>query len=344
MKKNINFILLIAFILAIAVIVLPFIADLQFNSAKKFEFMYLWQKAEKKYQLAIKLDPFNAQYFSGYGDFLRSKSAYQKDGVGWLLGAEKLYARASELNPRFAKYALYSGQVKLELFLADKNKFKDMLRLGLNDFKRALKNDPNSFNISYSVGYAGISVWDNLNMNEKQWILDRLKYSLKVKPWYSEYIYPYLWKITKDYAFLQKIKPEESTQDKRKKLERIARVKMNNLIQIWQGRPRSGDDVYKDGNMYWTGTVDMLVNVPKGKAMVKIQAKGSPASGIWPYMIVELDGEEVGETFVDSAEWKDYSFQIKTDGGAKVLSVTFTNDAGNEKEDRNLYVGEARIE
>jgi len=91
-----------------------------------------------------------------------------------------------------------------------------------------------------------------------------------------------------------------------------------------------------------------VVNVPKGKANVNIQAKGSPVNGVWPYMIVELDGEEIGETFVDSPEWKEYEFRVDTSGTVpsdtlKVLSVTFTNDGGNKEEDRNLYVGEARI-
>ena len=75
-------------------------------------------------------------------------------------------------------------------------------------------------------------------------------------------------------------------------------------------------------------------------------AKGSAADGIYPYMIVELDGEGIGEMFVDSTDWKEYLFDVDTDGGMKVLSVTFANDGGNEKkgEDRNLYVGKVRVE
>jgi len=62
-------------------------------------------------------------------------------------------------------------------------------------------------------------------------------------------------------------------------------------------------------------------------------------------MIVELDGEEVGGSFIDSGEWKEYSFGVETSSGPKVLSVTFPNDGGDWKKgiDRNLYVGEARI-
>jgi hypothetical protein len=108
----------------------------------------------------------------------------------------------------------------------------------------------------------------------------------------------------------------------------------------WQGR--TGDSVYRDGNMYWTGTISTLLNLPNGKAVISIRAAGSPANNIYPYMIIELDGEEIGEAYVNSSEWRDYSFEIETNGGKKVLSVSFINDGGNieKKEDRNLFVGD----
>lgn len=61
-------------------------------------------------------------------------------------------------------------------------------------------------------------------------------------------------------------------------------------------------------------------------------------------MIVELDGEWIGETLVDGPDWKEYSFKINSDGGIRVLSVTFVNDFCDAKEDRNLFIGEARVE
>jgi hypothetical protein len=113
----------------------------------------------------------------------------------------------------------------------------------------------------------------------------------------------------------------------------------------WQGIADNGKSEYKDGNMYWTGTVNAGLYLPKGKVTLKIKAKGSSANDVWPYMIVELDGEVIGETFVDSSEWKEYSFDVDTDGGIKVLSVTFANDGGDWKKgiDRNLYVGDVFI-
>ena len=90
MKKAANFILTIFLIFLTTVIIFLFAADWQFNSAKRLESVYLWQRAEDKYRLAITLDPLNAQYCSGYGDFLRNKSVYQKNMTDWLMSAEKL--------------------------------------------------------------------------------------------------------------------------------------------------------------------------------------------------------------------------------------------------------------
>lgn len=113
----------------------------------------------------------------------------------------------------------------------------------------------------------------------------------------------------------------------------------------WRGRSSDGGHVYENGNMYWRGTMSAVLNMPQGAAALVIQAKGDPADDIYPYMVLALDGEETGEVFVDSREWKDYSFEIKSSGGPKLLSVTFCNDGGNaeKNEDRNLYIGEARI-
>lgn len=358
MKRFIDAILIVVFVFLVFAIVFSFFADWQFNSAKKLEAGYLWQNAEAKYRSAIRLEPLNTEYLVRYGDFLREKNVYQQDQIARLLNAEKLYVRALKLNPRCAECALCLGQVKLALFLSNEDKFKDKLGSGLEDFKIALKNDPNGFDISYSIGYAGMAVWDNLNTDNKEWVLDRLKHSLKVQPWYGEYIYSRVWKITRDSRLLQKIRPAEAIQEKKEKSERMKKLKEehgNKLKSVetdgnllpqtgWEGKSRDGDNAYKDGNMYWTGTVYRVINLSAGKVAVKIQAKGSIANNTWPHMVVELDGEEIGETFVESPEWKEYSFEVNSNGGNKVLSVTFMNDGGNEIEDRNLYIGEVKVE
>ncbi len=111
---------------------------------------------------------------------------------------------------------------------------------------------------------------------------------------------------------------------------------------------------FNKGAMYSNGTMYALVEAPEKMGTVpirgqspfflKIEAKGSIAGGVWPYMIVELDGEEIGETFVDNAEFKVYEFGAAS-SGTRLLGVSFVNDGSdkNKNEDRNLWVGKAEL-
>jgi hypothetical protein len=212
--------------------------------------------------------------------------------------------------------------------------------------------------ISYSAWHAMMAVWDELSEAGKELALERLRYCLELRPWYLESIYAYVWRHTKDAEIVNSVIQEESLRlyGKKEREGRLAKIKDIKLSaskpppitgvvskKDWKGVERGGEDIYEEGNMYWQGSVDAVVNVPEGSADVIIEARGTPASGIYPYMMVELDGEEIGEVFVGGPEWEEYRFGIDTEGGVKVLSVTFTNDYAADGEDRNLYLGEARV-
>jgi hypothetical protein len=115
------------------------------------------------------------------------------------------------------------------------------------------------------------------------------------------------------------------------------------LNKDWENA-RSAAGAYEGGAMYWSGTMYGAIAMPKGRAVISVGAKGTPADGIYPYMIVSLDGKRIGGAYVNSANFKEYRFDIGTEGGVKVLSVTFTNDARNKTEDRNLYISNAKVE
>jgi len=113
----------------------------------------------------------------------------------------------------------------------------------------------------------------------------------------------------------------------------------------WSGLSWDGKHKYSKGRIFWRGTTHAPIDLPQGRSVIGIQARGQDALGVWPYMIVSLDGEVIGELFVESVEWNKYSFVVNTEGGKKVLSVTYPNDGGNLQEglDRNLYLGEANV-
>lgn len=139
--------------------------------------------------------------------------------------------------------------------------------------------------------------------------------------------------------------------------ERISKLKQevpNEKEQItsfienadWQGFTRDGEP-YQKGNMYSEGTLDGVIRVAAGDSTIVIIARGEPAGGIFPYMVVELDGELIGEGFVDSLGWDKYSFKINIEEGfegIKVLSITYINDRERSQgQDRNLYISRAEV-
>lgn len=140
--------------------------------------------------------------------------------------------------------------------------------------------------------------------------------------------------------------------EKYAKMSFIAADRQNELLLLteWEGVSTTGKNIYKQGNMYWTGTLDRLIYLPADKRLLIIKARGTQANSVHPYMIVELDGEEIGETYVSSSDWMDYSFIIPEDSaresGVRVLSASFVNDGSNKSknEDRNLFIGEVDIE
>ncbi|HEY0257785.1 MAG TPA: endo-1,4-beta-xylanase, partial [Candidatus Methylacidiphilales bacterium] len=76
----------------------------------------------------------------------------------------------------------------------------------------------------------------------------------------------------------------------------------------------------------------------QGPYRLEIEARGSPAIGIWSHMNVLIDGEAVGSLEVETRELKVFSFPLSSEAGIHRLTVQFTNDFINKTEDRNLYV------
>jgi hypothetical protein len=111
----------------------------------------------------------------------------------------------------------------------------------------------------------------------------------------------------------------------------------------WQGKT--------GGNLYWNAGCQASVTLLRGRVLFTIQARGDPAQGVWPRMVVKLDDEVIGDTNVRSGEWRPYAFTKDVQRGEYTLWVYFTNDFSLEKvvggkkisEDRNLYVGAVEI-
>lgn len=378
-KMVINIILVFSLFVVLVAIMLPFLGEVQFETAKRLEDNYRRKNAEKKYQLAIKINPFNSEYQARYGKFLTDQSRYRQEKISWLKRAEGLYERAIQLNSEHEEYLYWLGKIRLELKEIDR---------AIDDFRMAIDKDPYNFRINYLVGHNLLTVWSYLDDEGKNFLIARLRYVLSLKPWYANYVYPAINHYTNDFTAIQKVTPENLVGTKAlfsfikynnlwqyrqevakrldffrqkeepeafhwEKVEKLEKMKKDyhlppsNIIlpENWQGKSESENFLYENGNMYWVGTIDAVIDMPKGNSTIYITAKGSPADKVFPYMIVELDGEEIGATYVKSPKWKKYPFVVSTEGGLKVLSITFANDRRNteESEDRNLFIGMARV-
>ncbi len=410
-RSLITLILIAGFCALVIVITMPLRAELRFNAAEKLAAAYKWKDADAAFGEAIKIDPFSARYLAGFGDFLVLQAKYQDQKALMLGKAEELYRKALELNPRGAEYYLEIGLIELN---------KKTVGKAFENFRKAVENNPNGFNIAYSIGYAGIGSWKEMNEPDKEFVLDRLRYCLKIKPWHGKHIYLKAWRVTGDFRLLQKMSPDDLKSQQalysfivsnnlwQFRKEQAAKVESCGLQKVrpdrqaqagkikkmileaeklseanawkmvngkWQmakggeaiiagnkvraerrglGMVAPGDwaAVSKDGKkigfnkgaMYSNGTIYALIDIPEGRSALNIEAKGSVTDGIWPYMIVELDGEDIGETFVDSVEFKGYEFGV-TSSGTRLLGVSFVNDGSDKdkKEDRNLWVGKAEV-
>jgi len=122
-KFVIHVILTAIFVLLGGIIVLPFVAEMEFNNANKLETDYRWKKAGAAYQKVLHLNPFSGEYFAGAGSFMLRQADVRrgKDKVSWLKRAEKLYGHACQLNPSYAEYRYLLGKAQIEI---DRNKLK----------------------------------------------------------------------------------------------------------------------------------------------------------------------------------------------------------------------------
>lgn len=85
------------------------------------------------------------------------------------------------------------------------------------------------------------------------------------------------------------------------------------------------------------------LNFYEGELEILIYAWGRPAVNTWPRMKVVLDGRVLGEVDVTTEKAQAYSFVTKVSLGRKRLEVFFTNDYFNPPENRDLWVGKAKI-
>lgn len=376
-------------------------AEVDKGVAIRMESAYNWKGAEIKFRNAIRLSPLNSDYPALLGDLFMKEAFYADNKLPFLTIAGTLYERAIKLNPRNPEHYLKMGIHELDMFrngagLSHKEK-------AFRYFRKAVEYDPNGFNISYSIGWAGIVAMDALDPDETEFIMEALRHSFVQRPWELEKFYNRMWPRNGDFSILERATPEDSEsfqvlhkfleknnlwqfhkkvsdrilfykkkenpekfqieqKEKKKKAEELKKVFFGQKAQPvmdaisvdkWKGESEDGRYKIKDGVMYWNGTIYVPLIMKPGPAAISVEAKkllvinaADPDDHRFsPYMIVTLDGEEVGGSFVDNNEFKPFTFLVSTEGGEKIIGVTFVNDIYDvtKGEDRNLAVQNASI-
>lgn len=97
-------------------------------------------------------------------------------------------------------------------------------------------------------------------------------------------------------------------------------------------------------NIWSNGDISTTHDFTAGPTSVTIRARGEPAQGIFPHMIVRVDGAPIGDVTVNTTAFADYEFSFVAPGGPQLLSIAFDNDFFNPPEDRNLIVDSATID
>ena len=259
-KLLISVVLLFGFVCLVSIILISLFAAIQFESAEKLITQYRWKDAECNLELAMNTAPYNSQYLARFGEFLFTQAGYSDNQMPPLKKSTEYYSRAARLNPRCAEYFVSLGRIYVGLFMNEQRdggakQGKEYINKAFNNFRKALVNDPNGFNTAYAIGYSGLAVWNNINESEKALVVDRLRFSLKQKPWYSEYIYSQVLRETDNPEIIESIIPEVESrhwvdlQTIKKLKDDVGPGKVTSVIarSNWQGASFDGGNAYENG-------------------------------------------------------------------------------------------------
>jgi len=105
----------------------------------------------------------------------------------------------------------------------------------------------------------------------------------------------------------------------------------------------TGGAITNGWNVWSNGGISTPHAFAAGAATLSVIAQGTVAAGVWPHMLVQIDGVTIGQTNV-SATFQTYSFNTTiASAGTKTLRIVFDNDHRTSTEDRNLIVDKATV-
>jgi hypothetical protein len=97
-------------------------------------------------------------------------------------------------------------------------------------------------------------------------------------------------------------------------------------------------------NIWSNGFISTSHDFSAAPTRLRVMARGEPAFGVWPHMVVSVNGSPVGDVSVQSGDWASYAFELDAAAGSQEIRVAFDNDAFFPPVDRNLLVDNLRVD
>lgn len=104
----------------------------------------------------------------------------------------------------------------------------------------------------------------------------------------------------------------------------------------------TGNSVTDGWNIFSNGYISATHDF-SGPSTITVRASGSVANGGWPHMVVSVGGVPIGNVFVTSTTFTNYTFNYTGASGNREVRVTFDNDLYAPPQDRNLYVDRVEV-
>lgn len=96
-------------------------------------------------------------------------------------------------------------------------------------------------------------------------------------------------------------------------------------------------------NLWSNGYVSTNATFAGGPTTLVVSAGGTQAQRQYAHFYVTVGGTRIGDAYVTSGSFRDYSFSYTGTAGTKEVRVTYDNDLSNRKGDRNLYLDKVSV-
>lgn len=199
--------IIVLFLAACYVSVLPFAAELRASGAGKLEAAGRLDSAMKVYRQALELDPLNARYYGELGRLYLKKTHGVAD-TGLRQAARDAYARAIELNPADPRYRIGWGEAESLLLMGKGDSSDGELARYVENFRKAVELAPNNYYVNAAAGYYILIFRKKISNRDRNFAIYRMRYALELNPGYANEVFSYIANGLGDFNLLYKITPQ----------------------------------------------------------------------------------------------------------------------------------------